>query len=146
MITNKTIKILRKNGYKFLIILSCLLTLTFGWQANCLTNNFVANAGTLDSNYQLLADIGDSGLKNQIEGRAQQDIGKVQGAIDEAGDTLEKAANRAKGKADATGKQMKGRAQQDIGRTQEKMQEAGNAVQDKTENALDSVKGFFLDN
>lgn len=137
------IKKIWKNSRRLLLVASCLLAFTFGWQGNLFSDRGVASAATLESSSPLLADLGGSGLKNQIEGRAQQDIGRTQSAIDRTGDKLEKAGNRAAGKADAASKQIEGRAKQDIGRTQDALQDAGNNAEDTAEGAFDAIKGFF---
>ncbi|OKH17638.1 hypothetical protein NIES593_22940 [Hydrococcus rivularis NIES-593] len=143
MKNNFIVNNLWKNGRKLLLAFSCLLALAFGWQGSFIFANNFANATALESNYRSLADLGSSGLKNQVEGRAQQELGKTQSAIDEAGKKVEKAAKRTARQADATAKQIKGRAQQNIGKTQSELQKAENRVEDTTENVMNKVKSFF---
>ena len=134
------IMILLKNSRRFLLVFCCLLTLTLGWQANFLAHNHTAIAGTLQSHYPLLADLETSGLKNQVEGRAQQDIGKVESAMDEVGDSLEQGVEEVQEKVESTSKQVKGRAQQDIGKVQSAMDEAGDTLEKGVERAKDKAE------
>lgn len=73
-----------------------------------------------------------AGTANQIEGRAKEDIGRVQ-------NQLEKVT----GGNDSLGNQVQGRAQRDIGRTQGAVENAADAAQDSAEGIVDSVKNFF---
>ncbi|ELR98109.1 hypothetical protein [Gloeocapsa sp. PCC 73106] len=123
---NSVVKKVWDNSRKFFLVLTCVLSLSLIWPG-------LANA----------AHLGNDGLKNQLEGRAQQDIGRTQSALDDAGNQVEKTLNRTANKADAMGKQVQGRAQQDIGRTQDALQDTGNKVQDAPGNVLDTVKDFF---
>jgi uncharacterized protein YjbJ (UPF0337 family) len=73
-----------------------------------------------------------AGTANQIEGRAQADVGRVQRQID-----------KATGGSSGIGNQIQGRAQKDIGRTQAAVEDAADATQESAEGIVDSVKGFF---
>lgn len=76
--------------------------------------------------------VAGAGTTNQIQGRAQEDIGRVQRQVDNATSQVE-----------GTAKQIKGRAQQDIGRTQQAAEEAADTVEDATEGFMDAAKDFF---
>jgi uncharacterized protein YjbJ (UPF0337 family) len=73
-----------------------------------------------------------AGTANQIEGRAQEDLGRVQRQVD-----------KVTGSDDGLGNRIQGRAQRDIGRTQGAAEAATEAAQDSAEGIVDSVKGFF---
>lgn len=76
--------------------------------------------------------VAGSGTANQIEGRAKEDLGRVQRQVDKVtGDT------------DGLGNQVQGRAQKDIGRAQSAVEDAADAAQDTGEGIVDSVKSFF---
>lgn len=140
---NQFVKNCWQNSHKLLLTISCIVALALGWQGNLIPSHNIAQAAPLKNNTHLLVDLGNSGLGNQIKGRAQQDIGKTQSAIDKVGQKAEKTAQRVAGQADATAKQVKGRAQQDIGKLQSEAQKSGNKIQDAAEGAMDNVKNFF---
>ncbi|MGB3309091.1 MAG: hypothetical protein WBG32_18850 [Nodosilinea sp.] len=73
-----------------------------------------------------------AGTANQLEGRAQEEIGKAQRQID-----------RTVGGTDGMGNQLKGRAQREAGRAQEAVEDAADAAEDAGEGFVDSVKSFF---
>ncbi len=95
-----------------------------------------------------------SSLTKEVTGKAEQDIGTVQ-----------KNVGQVTGQAEGTAKQIAGRAKQDIGRTQraaedlqskvqnrasldvaktqQALDETSDRVEETTESALDSIKGFF---
>jgi uncharacterized protein YjbJ (UPF0337 family) len=113
--------IFAKQLKKYLLTLSCLLALTFGWQANFIANNNMANAAPLGNNSQLLADLGGSGFYNRAKGTVQKNVGKTQQAIDNAGKKTERAAKKAQRKAEGAAKEMKGNAEAQTGKMQRKM-------------------------
>ncbi|MBE7384080.1 MAG: CsbD family protein [Leptolyngbya sp. SIO1E4] len=76
--------------------------------------------------------VAGAGTANQIKGRAEEDLGRVQRQVDKTTSQLE-----------GTTKQVRGRAQKDIGRTQQAAEEAADTVQDSAEGLVDSVKDFF---
>ncbi len=140
---NHSVKDFWRNSRKLLLTISCILALVLGWQGSLTTPNNTAYATPLVGNSHLLADLGSSGLGNQVKGRAQQDIGRTQSAIDDVSRKAERKANRDAGKVDATAQQVKGRAKQDIDRTQRAAEKTGNKVGDAAESAVDKVKNFF---
>lgn len=73
-----------------------------------------------------------AGTANQIEGRAKEDMGRVQNQIE-----------KVTGGNDSLGNQIQGRAQRDIGRTQGAVESAADAAQDSAEGIVGSVKNFF---
>ncbi|PSR15523.1 hypothetical protein C8255_22640 [filamentous cyanobacterium CCP3] len=73
-----------------------------------------------------------AGTANQLEGRAQEEIGKAQRKID-----------RATGGTNGLGNQIEGRAQREAGRAQGAVEDAADAAQDAGESFVDSVKDFF---
>ncbi|MGB3202819.1 MAG: CsbD family protein [Nodosilinea sp.] len=73
-----------------------------------------------------------AGTANQIEGRAQEEIGKAQRKID-----------RATGGTDGLGNQVEGRVQREAGRAQGAVEDAADAAQESGESFVDSVKDFF---
>ncbi|HSM80070.1 MAG TPA: hypothetical protein VLS96_00210 [Nodosilinea sp.] len=76
--------------------------------------------------------VSGSGTANQLEGRAKEDLGRVQRQVDKmTGDT------------DGLGNQVQGRAQKDIGRAQGAVENAAESAQDSAEGLVDSVKNFF---
>jgi uncharacterized protein YjbJ (UPF0337 family) len=89
-----------KYSSKLLLTVGCLLALAFGWQSTLITNSSTANAATLNSHYQILADLGTSGAKNQVEGRIQQETGKAQSAMDETGKKVDRSVEKASQKAE----------------------------------------------
>ncbi|MEM7772425.1 MAG: CsbD family protein [Cyanobacteria bacterium P01_A01_bin.37] len=72
------------------------------------------------------------GTINTVQGRAQEDLGKV-----------ERSLGKVTGQAEGTADQLKGRAQRDIGRTQQAIDEAGDTAEETADNLVDSVKDFF---
>lgn len=81
---------------------------------------------------QAVDSVAGAGTANQVKGKAKQDIGRVQSAVDDATDKL-----------DGRTKQIKGRAQQDIGRTQQAAENTADDVQDSVDNLANRVKNFF---
>ena len=79
-----------------------------------------------------LDQVAGAGTANQVEGKAQEDLGRVQRQVDQAASQVEGAA-----------KQVKGRAQQDIGRTQAALEDAADSAEEKADSWIDSVKAFF---
>ncbi len=110
---------------------------------------------------QDLDRVAGSGTTNQIKGKAQEDLGRVQREVDKATSQVEGAAKQLQGKAqkdigrtqaaaeeaadavEGAAKQLQGKAQKDIGRTQAAAEEAADAVEDSTEGFVDSIKDFF---
>ena len=76
--------------------------------------------------------VAGSGTANEIEGRAKEDIGRVQRQVD-----------KVTGGIDGIGNQVQGRAQKDIGRTQGAVEDAAEAAEDSADGLIDSVKSFF---
>lgn len=76
--------------------------------------------------------VAGSGTANEIEGRAKEDIGRVQRQVD-----------KVTGGVDGIGNQVQGRAQKDIGRTQGAVEDAAEAAEDSADGLIDSIKGFF---
>lgn len=72
------------------------------------------------------------GTSNQIEGKAQRDIGKVKQSVGKVTGQVEGAAD-----------QVKGKVKSDIGRTQQAADNAGDTAEDTMEDLVDSVKDFF---
>ncbi|MBE9136294.1 hypothetical protein IQ254_03600 [Nodosilinea sp. LEGE 07088] len=77
---------------------------------------------------QALDQVAGAGTANQIKGRAQEDIGRLQ---------------RSASQAEGIGNQVQGRAQRDLGRTQGAVEDAADAAQDSAEGLVDNVKSFF---
>ncbi|MBE9110423.1 hypothetical protein IQ273_13460 [Nodosilinea sp. LEGE 07298] len=73
-----------------------------------------------------------AGTANQLEGRAQEEIGKAQNKLD-----------RATGGTDGIGNQVEGRARREAGRAQGAAEDAADAAQDAGEGFVESVKDFF---
>lgn len=73
-----------------------------------------------------------AGTANQLEGSAQENLGKVQRQVE-----------KVTGGNDGLDNQAKGRTQRDIGRTQEAAEDAADATQNAAEGIVDSVKSFF---
>ena len=110
---------------------------------------------------QDIDSVAGSGTANQIKGKAQEDLGRVQREVDKATSQVEGAAKQLQGKAqkdigrtqaaaedaaeavEGAAKQVQGRAQQDIGRTQAAAEDAADAVEDSTGGFVDSIKSFF---
>jgi len=81
---------------------------------------------------QELDRVAGAGTADQIQGSAQEGLGKVQRQF---GNT----ENQIKGAA----KQVQGRAQKDIGRTQAAAEDAAGAIEDSSQGFVESVKDFF---
>jgi len=110
---------------------------------------------------QDLDRVAGSGTTNQIKGKAQEDLGRVQREVDKATSQVEGAAKQLQGKAqkdigrtqaaaedaadavEDTAKQLQGKVQKDIGRTQAAAEDATEAMEDSTEGFVDSIKSFF---
>lgn len=73
-----------------------------------------------------------AGTANELEGRAQEEVGKAQRTID-----------RAVGGTDGIGNQVQGRAQREAGRAQGAVEDVAEAAEDAGEGFVDSVKSFF---
>lgn len=73
-----------------------------------------------------------AGTANQIEGRAQEDLGRVQNQVE-----------KVTGGNDSLGNRAEGRVKREIGRTQGAVEDAADSAQDSAEGFVDSVKDFF---
>ena len=109
---------------KLLIIIATVAMIIFAWANLFINVNLDANAATLE------------GIGNQIEGKAQKDIGTKGRAV---GDILDDPSIEAKSAV----QQTKGEVKQDFGAAQNKLNDAKDTVEDKSENIIDSVKDFF---
>ena len=109
---------------KLFIIIIAIAMMIFAWTNLFINVNISANAATLE------------GIGNQIEGKAQKDIGTKGRAV---GDILDDPSIEAKSAV----QQAKGEVKQDLGATQNKLNDAKNTVEDKSENIIDSVKDLF---
>ena len=109
---------------KLFIIIVALAMMIFAWTNIFININTDANAATLE------------GIGNQIEGKAQKDIGTKGRAV---GDILDDPSIEAKSAV----QQAKGEVKQDVGAAKNKLDNAKNTVEDKSENLIDSVKDFF---
>lgn len=63
-----SLKKLWKSSRNLLLTFSFLLGLTFVWQTSFITTNNAARAATLKGKDRLVAELGSTGPKNQIEG------------------------------------------------------------------------------
>jgi len=73
-----------------------------------------------------------AGTANQLEGRAQEELGKVQRQV-----------NKTTGGTEGLGNQIQGQAQKNIGRTQDAVEDAAESAKDSAGGIVDSVKDFF---
>ena len=80
--------------------------------------------------------VAGAGTAEQIKGRAEADLGRVQRQV---GQMTDDTTDRLEGAA----KQVQGRATKDIGRTQSAAENATDQIEDATGGFVDSVKDFF---
>ena len=85
---------------------------------------------------QELDRVAGAGTSEQIKGRAEADLGRVQRQVGQMTDDTT-------GRLEGAAKQVQGRATKDIGRTQSAAEDAANQVENATEGFVDSVKDFF---
>ncbi|WP_228040083.1 CsbD family protein [Nodosilinea sp. LEGE 07088] len=108
------------------LVLGSSLLFSFGAPAMALGNE--AGDKVQARAEQALDQVAGAGTANQIKGRAQEDIGRLQ---------------RSASQAEGIGNQVQGRAQRDLGRTQGAVEDAADAAQDSAEGLVDNVKSFF---
>lgn len=115
---------------KLTIAVSAIALSIFVW-SNPLTatSNTTANAETIGD---LPFVVAISGVSEQVEGKAQKDIG-----------TVKRNIGKVTGQAEGALDQAQGKAKQDIGTTKNKLDDAKDTVEDKSESLVDSVKDFF---
>ncbi|TVQ15021.1 MAG: CsbD family protein [Leptolyngbya sp. DLM2.Bin27] len=73
-----------------------------------------------------------AGTANQLEGRAQEELGKAQRQI-----------NQVTGGTEGIGNQVQGQVQKTVGRTQGAVEDAAESAQESAGGIVDSVKDFF---
>ena len=87
------------------------------------------------------------GAAKQVQGRAQQDLGRTKNAIDNAGNQAQGRAKvdlaRTKGALNQTKARVESKAKQDAARTQSQIEQAGARADQAGNNVVDAVKDFF---
>lgn len=110
-----------------LILVACS-SLLFGWSGTATAGDKAASIvkGRAEREFDRVAG---EGSINQVEGKAQEGLGKVQRKL---GDETE-----------GTAREIRGKAQKNFGRTQEVADNATDAAQEQAEGLVDKVKDFF---
>ena len=114
---------------KLTILAITIAFAVLAWANLFLNFNINANAATIqDLNLAVTAE----GISDQIEGKAQEDIGTVQRNL-----------GKVTGQTEGAIKQAKGKAKQDIGTVKNKLDNAADNVEDTSEGLIDTVKDLF---
>jgi len=110
-----------------LVLVACS-SLLLGWSGAANAGDKAASVvkGRAEQEFDRVAG---EGSINQVEGQAQEGLGKVQRKL---GDETE-----------GTAREMRGKAQKNVGRTQEAADKATNAAKEEAEGIVDKVKDFF---
>ena len=126
---------LKRSFYVCLMALLLCSSLVIGTAQPAFAGNRAANIAQNRAE-QALDEVAGAGTAEQIKGRAEGDLGRVQRKV---GQVTGQPADRVEGAA----KQVQGRAKKDIGRTQAAAEDAAEQIEDTSEGLIDSVKDFF---
>lgn len=110
-----------------LVLVACS-SLLLGWGGTAQAGDKAASVvkGRAEREFDRVAG---EGSINQVEGTAQEGLGKVQRQL---GDD-----------AEGTARELRGKAQKNVGRTQEAADKATDKVEEQAEGLVDKVKDFF---
>ncbi len=114
---------------KLAILAIAISLVILAWANLFLHFNINANAATIQD---LHLAVTVEGIGDQIEGKAQQDIG-----------TLQRNLGKVAGQTEGAIKQAQGKAKQDIGTVKNQLDNAADNVEDASEGLIDTVKDFF---
>lgn len=110
-----------------LVAVACC-SLLFGWSDHANAANKAA-AVVQDRAEQEFDRVAGEGSVNQIKGKAQEGLGRVQRELDDD--------------VEGTARELRGKAQKNFGRTQQAADEAANAAEDQAQGLVDKVKDIF---
>ncbi|MDJ0694183.1 CsbD family protein [Mastigocoleus sp. MO_188.B34] len=135
-----------------LSIFSCLFMLTFVWSGVFTNiNSIAANAQGLyvqTSPNFIAFDYNENNLKQKAKGNFDKVLGagssdKLEGNVEQAVGNTQQNLGKVTGQSKGLAKQVEGRAKQDIGRTKDAAQDLASDIENKTDNAVDSIRDFF---
>lgn len=129
-------------------LLLCTLAISATWLGIALTMTPQASAASLELHPQFLA----TDVIKQMDRKAKSDLDtvvgsgtsdKLEGQVDKVTGKIQQELGNARGQAEGAAKQVRGKAKEDIGTTKRTVEKAADKVEETTDNAVDSIKGFF---
>lgn len=143
-LSNKVTQVVRRVKNLFL----CTLAISATWLGIALTVTPPATAASLDVHPQFLA----TDVIQQMDRKAKSDLDKVagsgtsdklEGQVDKVTGKVQQELGNVRGQAEGVAKQVRGKAKEDIGTTRGAIDKAADRAEEASDNAIDSVKGFF---
>lgn len=126
----------------------CTVAISATWLGIALTATPSATAASLNVHPQFLA----TDVIQQMDRKAKSDLDKVagsgtsdklEGQVDKVTGKVQKELGNARGQAEGAAKQVRGKVKEDIGTTRGTIEKAADQVEETSDNAIDSIKGFF---